>query len=1145
MRYKCRSLKLKVQIMTVLNLACLSIGFAQNQNVNLIANVNDYPQLEYNDVWGYTAPNSDEYALLGTVEGVSIVNVTDPNNIAEVDYVPFASSTWYDMKTYQDYMYVATEGASEILIVDLSPLPDSASVVGRYSGLTSSPHNIFIDTEMGILYVIEDFNFNPSVRILSLSDPTNPHELSTINSSNGGTDSHDAFAQDSVLYVAEGSSPTIGIFDVSDPTNPFLLSRLPIPAGGYSHQVWVTEDNKYMVTTEETVGQTVKIWDIQDLDNISLMSEYLGGSQLAHNAYFKDNLIYVSHYESGLKVLDYTDPAEVTEVGFYDTYPQRESPDFNGAWGVYPFTQNGTTLVSDTQTGLYVLQFDRESGPQIVISPGSIDFGNVPVGTMGPPVTVTLKNFGTEDLTVTDISDPGAPFHLSGVPPLPLQLAPNAMETFTVSFSPTSIGFENATLTITSNDADAPVYDLPLAGEGLVVEPAEPGVCYASTGHRGGTPGSLLTIDATTGAGTFVGFTGLFAVPGLAINSSGDIYATEGFSQTGVGLYRIDASTGRASFIGNTGQVFMDAIAFDENDVLYGLGGDPPIATLFTIDVSTGEATPIGSTGFYLRGMAFDPLDGTLWASEGASRDNIVTIDVSTGEATLVGSVGLGGSIPDIHFDQAGNLYGCHGGGINPNNLLSIDKSTGAGTVIGSIGFQAVSGLATARRPEGSQILVSPLSIDFGKVEVGAVSSPQTVTLQSLGTDDLTITDVSDPGSPFTLSEVPSLPVVIPSGASETFEVTFSPDDTVISNGAVTISSDDTSDPTQEVLLNGEGFVINPAQPGICYASTGSRGPNAGSLLTIDPATGAGTFIGSTGLDAVPGLAINTAGEIYGTDRVDGNLYRIDAVTGTAVFAASTGLFGLQAIAFDGNDVLYGVSFQSSGGGNLYIIEPTTGDTTLVGPTADVFAGLAFDPIDGSLWASTSGAVASVEDGIFLIDPTTGEASQVGTTELGGATPDIHFDMDGNLFGVKGGGNNTNNFITIDKATGEGTVIGEIGFQAVSGLAALTSKVSNIDDPVAEVPTEFSLSQNYPNPFNPTTTIEYNLPEAAAITIKIYNLLGEVVATLVDNQPKQAGRHKIVWDSRETLGNGVASGLYFIRMQAGQFVQTRKMLLVQ
>ena len=341
----------------LLSLGVYSGSLAQSQELQLLAHLNEYPSSGYSDCWGYTAPDGHEYALLGVDAGVSIVDITDTSNIAEVDFVPFVNYSWYDIKTYQNYMYVTSEGGTNLLVVDLSPLPDPASIVGQFPMFSSGPHNNFIDTETGILYGVEDQHYDPSVRIIDIVSPGNPTELSTINTANNGQDSHDVFAQDSVLYIAEGFSPSIGFFDVSNPANPSLIQRLTIPAAGYVHQVWVTKDNKYMITTEETSGKTVKMWDIQDLNNISPLGTYLGGSQLAHNAYLKGDYAYISHYESGLKVVDISDPNNLVEVGYYDTYLQGETPNFHGAWGTYPFFSSGKILISDIESGLYVVYF--------------------------------------------------------------------------------------------------------------------------------------------------------------------------------------------------------------------------------------------------------------------------------------------------------------------------------------------------------------------------------------------------------------------------------------------------------------------------------------------------------------------------------------------------------------------------------------------------------------------------------------------------------------------------------------------------------------------------------------------------------------------------------------------------------------------
>jgi hypothetical protein len=88
-------------------------------------------------------------------------------------------------------------------------------------------------------------------------------------------------------------------------------------------------------------------------------------------------------------------------------------------------------------------------------------------------------------------------------------------------------------------------------------------------------------------------------------------------------------------------------------------------------------------------------------------------------------------------------------------------------------------------------------------------------------------------------------------------------------------------------------------------------------------------------------------------------------------------------------------------------------------------------------------------------------------------------------------------------------------------------------------PTKFTLDQNFPNPFNPSTTINYDLPRDVRVSLKLYNTLGQEVATLV-NEEQQAGYKSVVWN-----GTGFASGMYFYRLQAGEFVDVRKLLLLK
>jgi len=99
-------------------------------------------------------------------------------------------------------------------------------------------------------------------------------------------------------------------------------------------------------------------------------------------------------------------------------------------------------------------------------------------------------------------------------------------------------------------------------------------------------------------------------------------------------------------------------------------------------------------------------------------------------------------------------------------------------------------------------------------------------------------------------------------------------------------------------------------------------------------------------------------------------------------------------------------------------------------------------------------------------------------------------------------------------------------------------------DEVQVVPSNYSLSQNFPNPFNPNTSIQFSIPEDGFVTVKVYNLLGQVVADLHSGNA-QAGTYNLNWDGKDNSGNFVSSGNYIYRITAGDFTQSKKMLFLK
>jgi hypothetical protein len=133
----------------------------------------------------------------------------------------------------------------------------------------------------------------------------------------------------------------------------------------------------------------------------------------------------------------------------------------------------------------------------------------------------------------------------------------------------------------------------------------------------------------------------------------------------------------------------------------------------------------------------------------------------------------------------------------------------------------------------------------------------------------------------------------------------------------------------------------------------------------------------------------------------------------------------------------------------------------------------------------------------------------------------------------------------VDERTG-GPLFGySDGVQSVKPVVVNGSVTLAAGHPLLEpLPTEIALNQNYPNPFNPSTEIEFALPEARFVKMAIFNLLGQEVKNLV-SETRQAGYHKVTWNGTNNENQSVPSGTYFYRMDAGDYSQSMKMVLLK
>lgn len=320
----------------------------------------------YNECWGLFV-NEKEIAIIGSTEGTHFFDVTNPSNASEIAFISGAYTgggvIHRDYHDFQGYLYaVCDEGSSSTLqIIDITDLPNSVNTVYDSNVLFTKAHNIFIDTATAKLYACA--SNNNAMDVYDLHNPTNP-EL--IFSYNGVGHVHDAFVRNDSAYLNCGNDG-FRIFDFSSVNQmgdqPTLLGTLTsYHDAGYNHSGWLNDDGTIYVMQDENHGYDVKILDVSDFGNISVLSTFNSGVDslsMAHNGIIKGDNLYIPYYHDGLRIFNISDPTNPIQTWKYDTYSPLSHASYKGAWGVYPYLPSGNIIVSDMQTGLYIIEIEN------------------------------------------------------------------------------------------------------------------------------------------------------------------------------------------------------------------------------------------------------------------------------------------------------------------------------------------------------------------------------------------------------------------------------------------------------------------------------------------------------------------------------------------------------------------------------------------------------------------------------------------------------------------------------------------------------------------------------------------------------------------------------------------------------------------
>ncbi|MGI9541247.1 MAG: choice-of-anchor B family protein [Flavobacteriaceae bacterium] len=344
----------------------------------------DFESVSGNDNWGWTdSETGKEYVLSGLDDGTAFIDISNPEAPVFLGKLLTATepSSWRDIKVYDNHAFIVSEAPDHGLqVFDLTKLrnltaDETFTADTRITGFGSA-HNIAINEESGFAYVIGSDLYEGGPIFIDINNPKNPEIV--------GGYSRDSYTHDAQIVIYRGPDTNfqgrelffgsnsdggdnnqVVIVDVTDKENPQKVNTITYENGGYTHQGYLSEDHTYFFLGDEldelrfgSPSQT-RIFDLTDLMNPLLHLNYFAGvNAIDHNGYSKNDLFYIANYTAGLRVLDISEigSRRVSEIGFFDTYPQDNNAKFEGVWNVYPYFESGVIAINDINSGVFLVK---------------------------------------------------------------------------------------------------------------------------------------------------------------------------------------------------------------------------------------------------------------------------------------------------------------------------------------------------------------------------------------------------------------------------------------------------------------------------------------------------------------------------------------------------------------------------------------------------------------------------------------------------------------------------------------------------------------------------------------------------------------------------------------------------------------------
>ncbi|MFQ5824398.1 MAG: choice-of-anchor D domain-containing protein, partial [bacterium] len=818
-----------------------------------------------------------------------------------------------------------------------------------------------------------------------------------------------------------------------------------------------------------------------------------------------------------------TDPAglqasallKAGEANYVKTFddPRNRWGDYNGIAldpvdnsKVWMFIEYAASPANTWGTWIGSTSFIPLSGPQIEFKPETIDFGAVLVGESSFPVPVTIQNIGDQTLTVNNISLGNAmgPFTLSGLPALPTDIPSFGSIEFSAIFAPIVEEAAIDIITISSNDADDPSVTITIQGTTSANIDLSASTLEVSV-ESGQTTNEIFTIKNTGGVDLEfdISFTGVGT-----LNPSGLAAPVSHRVHQDVTLNRPFNNSKISNGLNTRKKVLLNPDAAGDKDYDFS-AVDEPLAfeversalqytapnTIFQYDVSTpaGEALALGiefeSNFIWVSGAgSIDFINPNRLFKYDINGNLLATFDQGT--TTFVGWT-------DLAFDGT-FLYGIER---DAQKIDQINPTTGMKTGF-TIPSPVLLGRALAYDPAKDHFWVSGLrshgvfyiyEIDRQGNVINQFSNP--LEIRGLGWDDRI------PGRPFLW--------IWSSDGNGTLATLFDP-----ASGIFTGLSFD------GVLLGGS----NVAGGATFTTALPTNPPGIGVLIGLHQDI-LDTIIGYL----VPPNWITSSNPKMGT-IASGASQNVEV--SFDALNLSPGNF-MAGVVVDSNDPDQAREIIQI---NLTVKTPT-GKQIRVAPDSINFGEVEL----GQTSATATVQIISVGGENLTVSDISKPSSDFTLSDL----PTLPVIMPpGSMveFRVAFVPNSTEEIhrtitITSDDADNPSVNVSLLGH----GSPIVSVAEPN---PSNTIPAKFVLEQNYPNPFNPVTKIRYTIPENSYVTLKVFNLLGQAVRTLVDNQ-QGVNTYEINWDGKNDTGVLQPSGLYIFQLKAGNNVQTRKMLFIK